>query len=405
MYSILENRKNGMKEEILDFMKELIKTPSESLKEKDISEIVYKKMTELKYNKVFKDDAGNVVGLILGRESDPTILLNSHLDTVNVSNASSDIYRPRLFDGKLYGNGASDCKGGLAAQIFAGALLRRCMLPLRGNLIVAATVAEQNGVSLGIRELIAKTLPDIGLTPKYAILGEPTNMGLYYGHDGWVKIDIRMESSKPASLNRAVSSIFSDFRTNFANRMHVNSLEEFAMSEPVYEGGNGSCANIIVAKRLRANEAAGNAIGIMEHEIGLLGEKMRSVAVNVNVLKEEQKLYTGSTRIVQHITNAWASDPYSPVMERARHALSAAGCKVTTGKWELGRLGMGTAGSVLTGEFNIPTIGYGPGDESMAHMASEGVDINNIYEAAYGNASIIHSMIGIPVCGWTSDDI
>ena len=343
--------------------------------------------------------------MILGRESDPTILLNSHLDTVSIANASSDIYRPHILDGKLYGNGASDCKGGLAAQIFAGALLRRCMLPLRGNLIVAATVAEQNGVSLGIRELIAKTLPDIGLTPKYAILGEPTNMGLYYGHDGWVKIDIRMESAKPASLNRAVSSIFSDFRTNFANRMHVNSLEEFAMSEPVYEGGSGNSANIIVAKRLRANEAAGNAIGIMEHEIGLLGEKMKSVAVNVNVLKEEQKLYTGSTRIVQHITNAWASDPYSPVMERARHALSAAGCKVTTGKWELGRLGMGTAGSVLTGEFNIPTIGYGPGDESMAHMASEGVDINNIYEAAYGNASIIHSMIGIPVCGWTSDDI
>lgn len=159
MYSILENRKNGMKEEILDFMKELISTPSDSLNEKDVSDIVYKKMVELKYNKVFKDDAGNVVGLILGRESDPTILLNSHLDTVSIANASSDIYRPHILDGKLYGNGASDCKGGLAAQIFAGALLRRCMLPLRGNLIVAATVAEQNGVSLGIRELIAKTLP------------------------------------------------------------------------------------------------------------------------------------------------------------------------------------------------------------------------------------------------------
>ena len=58
MYSILENRKNGMKEEILDFMKELIRTPSDSLNEKDVSDIVYKKMVELKYNKVFKDDAG-----------------------------------------------------------------------------------------------------------------------------------------------------------------------------------------------------------------------------------------------------------------------------------------------------------------------------------------------------------
>ena len=43
---------------------------------------------------------------------------------------------PGARNGRLYGLGAADCKGGLAAQIFAGALLERSMLPLRGNLVV-----------------------------------------------------------------------------------------------------------------------------------------------------------------------------------------------------------------------------------------------------------------------------
>ena len=90
-------------------------------------------------------------------------------------------------------------------------------------------------------------------------------------------------------------------------------------------------------------------------------------------------------------------------MDRARQALSSAGCKTQPGKWRLPRIGMGTAGSVLTKKFNVPTIGYGPGNEEAAHTANEYVEIDKITEGILGTASIIHNLVGIPVFGWTTD--
>ncbi len=66
---------------------------------------------------------------------------------------------------------------------------------------------------------------------------------------------------------------------------------------------------------------------------------------------------------------------------------------------------MGTAGNVLVREFDVQTIGYGQGLESLAHRPDEYVELAAIPKAVYGTAVIAHSLIGIPVCGWTSDEI
>ena len=182
MYSILKNKNEGLKQNTLAFAEELVRVPSVTLNEAKIAGLVEAKMREIGYDKVFRDEAGNVVGVMLGREAEPTVLLNSHLDTI----AQAESNPPRVENGRLYGMGAADCKGGLAAQVFTGALLRRSLLPLRGNLVVAATVAEENGRSTGVRVLMERTLPLLGMKPAFAILGEPTGLGLYYGHDGWM---------------------------------------------------------------------------------------------------------------------------------------------------------------------------------------------------------------------------
>jgi len=92
-------------------------------------------------------------------------------------------------------------------------------------------------------------------------------------------------------------------------------------------------------------------------------------------------------------------------VERARQTLAAAGRATVPAKWRLGRLGMGTAGGVLVTEFDIPTIGYGPGDEEVAHQTNECVDITRLADAVYGTAAIAHGLVGVPVFGWTMDEI
>ena len=95
-----------------------------------------------------------------------------------------------IVHGRIEGVGAADCKGGLASQIFAGHLLSACRLAPMGNIVVAATVAGENGVGVGLRHLLGTTLPELGMEPKFVVLGDPTTLMIGSGHDGWVEIDI-----------------------------------------------------------------------------------------------------------------------------------------------------------------------------------------------------------------------
>ncbi|MDD2708947.1 MAG: M20/M25/M40 family metallo-hydrolase [Verrucomicrobiae bacterium] len=408
MYTLLKNKSAGLGTELVSFAQDLVRQNSVSLDEDAAAGLVEKRMNAVGFDKVFRDDAGNVAGLILGRESEPVILLNSHLDTVSPAKGkTADAPEAGSIEkGRLYGLGAADCKGGLAAQIYAGALLKRSLLPLRGHLVVAATVAEENGCSVGVRTLIEKTLPEMGLKPNFAILGEPTGLGLYYGHDGWMEMDILIEGANPFHVDDAAMAIFNDFGKRGGISSGENRLETMSIRQPSFEKAEGCHrATIPMTRRLLPDEDEGGVLKEVQHEAGLVAQSSGMVAVEVMVREEKQRMCNGRTTVVKHLTNAWETDPFHPLLARARQSLAAAGCEAKPGKWRLGRLGMGTAGSVLVKEFGIPTIGYGPGLEEQAHRPGEWVEVARMSEAVYGTAAIVHGLIGVPVCGWTTDEI
>ena len=127
--------------------------------------------------------------------------------------------------------------------------------------------------------------------------------------------------------------------------------------------------------------------------------------MDVAVRQENHKLYNGRTTVVRQVRNSWATDPFHPLLERARQALAGAECPAQPGKWKLGRLGQGTAGGVLVEDYGIPTIGYGPGDEELAHAPDESVDVERLRSAVYGTAVIAQCLVGVPVFGWSADEI
>jgi len=409
MYTRLKHRTESIKEEVVCFAQQLVQTPSLSLNEDKVAALVEEKMRQLGYDDVVRDECGNVIGILHARKADRTLLLNSHMDTVPAGDASRWNESPhsgRIEDGRLYGLGASDCKAGLAAQIYAGAILKRSLLPLEGNLVVAATVAEENGRSVGVRELIERTLPELGLSPDYAILGEATELGLYYGHDGWGEFDIVVEGPNAFHVDDATRAILHDLDAGAPGHRDAGQDGAWAVRPPRFENVSGHRRAIIpLERRLHAAEEPDNVVEQIQHNVGLVAQAAGSVAVQVMVRQEEQKLYTGRTTVVRHITHAWSTDPFHPLMERSRQALAAAGCHVRPGRWKLDRIGMGTAGSTLVTQYNIPTLGYGPGLEAMTHAANECAELDKIHEAVYGTASIVHGLIGMPVFGWTSDEI
>lgn len=122
----------------------------------------------------------NVVGVLDGRESGPSMMFCGHIDTVGVE-GMREPFSPRIDDGRLYGRGAQDMKAGVAAMIAAAGVLAKDWT--RGRLIVAAVVDEEH-MSLGAEALVRDWHADM------AIVTEPTDLRLAVGHKGFAWVEI-----------------------------------------------------------------------------------------------------------------------------------------------------------------------------------------------------------------------
>jgi acetylornithine deacetylase len=123
----------------------------------------------------------SVVGVLKGRGGGRSLMLNGHLDTVTIANYAGNALTPTLEDGKLYGRGGYDMKGGVAAMLIAAA--RAKDLGLRGDVIVACVSDEENA-SLGTTEMLEQFGADGG------IVCEPTEMAIVIAHKGFAWADV-----------------------------------------------------------------------------------------------------------------------------------------------------------------------------------------------------------------------
>lgn len=123
----------------------------------------------------------NVVGVLEGRGGGRSLMLCGHVDTVGVEGMAAP-FDPVERDGRLYGRGAQDMKGGVAAMIDAARVIAQEGLPA-GRLIVAAVVDEEYE-SLGADTLVARWRAD------GAVVTEPTDMRIAIGHKGFAWFEV-----------------------------------------------------------------------------------------------------------------------------------------------------------------------------------------------------------------------
>jgi acetylornithine deacetylase len=122
------------------------------------------------------------VGTLRGTGGGRSLMLNAHADTVGVD-GMADPFGAEIRDGRLYGRGAHDMKGSLAAGIGAAKMLADSGVRLRGDLVVAAVADEEYG-SLGTADLVTRIRTDA------AIVTEPTNLEVCLAHKGYIWIDV-----------------------------------------------------------------------------------------------------------------------------------------------------------------------------------------------------------------------
>ena len=124
----------------------------------------------------------SVLGVVTGARTGRTLMFNAHYDTVGVD-GMQEPFSAAIRDGKLYGRGAYDMKGSLAACMAAAKALAESHADFEGKIIVAA-VADEEYVSLGTTAVIREVKADA------AIVTEPTALDICRAHKGYLWIDV-----------------------------------------------------------------------------------------------------------------------------------------------------------------------------------------------------------------------
>ena len=125
----------------------------------------------------------NAVGTLKGAGGGKSLMLNGHIDTVGYDYMTIDPLKPVIKDGRMYGRGTFDMKGGLVASLSALKAVVDSGTKLKGDVVVAA-VCDEEFASIGTERVMEKTRVDA------AIVGEPSALQIERCHKGFAWIDV-----------------------------------------------------------------------------------------------------------------------------------------------------------------------------------------------------------------------
>jgi acetylornithine deacetylase len=170
----------------------------------------------------------NILARVDGSQSAPTLLFDAHQDTVPVDGMTIAPFDPLERDGRIYGRGACDVKGGMAAMLSAFARLATERSTRAATVILSCTCDEESTV-LGIQDLVTLwTDPGrrgslLEKPPDAAVVAEPTELDVVVAHKGATRWKIRTHGKACHSSNpsQGINAIYRMSRV-------VACLEEFA---------------------------------------------------------------------------------------------------------------------------------------------------------------------------------
>jgi len=378
-------------EEIVDFTRRMIRIPSVSGEEKEVANLVADEMRELGYDEVFVDKKYNVLGIIKGSGSGPKLMLNGHLDHAEVGEMK-DPYSARIMDGKdfgvsgqvIYGRGACDMKGGIAAMIYAAAAVKKAHLKLKGDIIVAANSLEEVSLAEGINYIFEED----GINVDMAINGEATNLNVYLGHRGMMEVKVRVNgrSCHASNPSRGINAIFK--AGEFINFLREN----YHLPEDNFFGNCTVTPIDINASPGRLSPIVPDQCSIFFDRRFLPSESSEKIESEfrqlIKMAKKEIIDFDATVEIIKVFPSLFCAKE-EPVVQ----ALVNARERVLGEKGKLSTWIFGTDGAFIA-QRGIPCAGFGPGNELFAHTPEDHIPIRHLEQAAKVYAEAI-----IEICG------
>jgi len=378
-------------------VQELVRIPSPSTQEGALATRVAEEMRRVGFADVWTSRIGSVIGRI-GPGHGPKLLFDGHMDTVDVGDParwSRPPYGGVIENGVLYGRGACDMKGGLAAMLYGTKTLLDSGVQLGGDLYVAAVVQEEPCEGLAARVLIEEE----GLRPDFVVLGEPTNLQISLGQRGRIEIqvDVQGRAAHASSPALGENAIHNAARLVFgiellASRLatdsflgqgtvvvtQINSLAASRNAVP-------DACSFWIDRRLTLGETERKALAEIQSII-----TTEEISAQFQVTEYRDTSYTGYSRQVKQSFPAWViPEDHALAQAAVRSVRETLGYRPRLGYWAFS-----TDGAYTAGLADIPTIGFGPGEERYAHTVDDQVRLNDVVDAARVYARLAVDLLG-----------
>jgi acetylornithine deacetylase len=317
----------------------------------------------------------NIVAFGDGPASGPTLVFEAHQDTVPTDNMTIDPFGAKVESGRLYGRGACDIKGGMAAMLAAFARLVRERPAGAARVAMACTVDEEFGFT-GVQRLAGAGLLRGQGGPAWAVVAEPTRLRIVDAHKGAVRWDLTTtgrscHSSRP---ELGVNAVYRMARLlphveEYAERVRA-SRSDPRLGPPTLSVGRiegGTSVNTVpdrcrieIDRRLLPGEDAEAARGEM---LDFLRGRLAG-AVDFEW------------------SAAWLSAPaLSPDGSAELVARLGSAIDRVAGRHEVEAVPYGTDAAPLA-QAGIPSVVFGPGDIARAHTCDEWVPLDEVEQAS-----------------------
>jgi acetylornithine deacetylase len=328
----------------------------------------------------------NVVATARLGDGGPTVLLNGHTDVVAVGDGwDGDPFAGEVRDGRLYGRGAADMKGPLAAMIAATLAVKRAARLSAGRIVLACVMGEEYG-GLGTRDLVRQ-----GLRADHAIVGEPSELLPVIAHKGTLRYEIGVEgkaahgSVPEAGLNAIykMADIVGELRQlhqELSRRPPHPLVGAPSLNVGTINGGSGTCivparASITIDRRVVPGEPAEKATQELEEVLARLRRRDGELRAHLTL---------------QNVAPAMEVAAEEPVVRAVRRSIRAVlGRDPGVHGWTA------TADSnMLVNDLKIPTVIFGPGSiAKVAHQANEYVPVEDLYAATDVYARVLVELL------------
>lgn len=369
------------RDEIVRFLREMIAIPAESRREGDRCRRALEEYERLGFDEARFDSLGNVVARI--GNGPLKILMDGHIDCVGVGDPEAwahDPFEGKLEEGKIWGRGAVDELPAIACMAHGLRIAREHGLPDAVTVYLTASVMEEDCDGLCLLHLIEKE----GIRPHVVLIGEPTDLGVYRGQRGRVEamISARGVSSHAAHPQEGVNALYklapvlADLEALNERLPEDDFLGKGTVVASYLECDSASlnavpaAARLYVDRRLTAGETPEAALAEIRDLPGM-GDS------TVELLEYDETSWTGERAHQDKIFPAWVLPEEHVLVKTVSEVVAS----VTGASPRISRWGFSTNGVATMGRHGIPSVGFAPGLEELAHTTEEWVAVQDLVTA------------------------